>query len=177
MTPARTHAHGLASPSLCQLSLTALLCVIAELVHRVAAMLGMRNRRQVRECDTIQMPEALPQAKRDIQEQEADSSSESFSGLSRESLLENAKGLAADPRESANRDARPILNKNGAEHGTLDAAHTLAASPHAPQARASSFDRLRMRRSLTNGRKGIMLSLSKHEAVLTTPDVSPLAPA
>jgi len=42
MTPARTHAHGLASPSLGQLLLTALLCVLAELASCIAATLGMR---------------------------------------------------------------------------------------------------------------------------------------
>ena len=70
MTPARTHAHGLASPSPLQHWLNATLCVIAELVNRVAAMLGMRNRRQARVCDTIQMPEALPQATHDTPQEE-----------------------------------------------------------------------------------------------------------
>ena len=70
MTPARPLAHGLASPSLSQRSLTALLCVIAELVIGVAAMFGMRNRRQARVCDTIPMPEALPQATRDTYQKE-----------------------------------------------------------------------------------------------------------
>jgi len=48
----------------------AMLCVLVELVSGVAAMLGMRNRRQVRECDSIQMPEALPLAKPDTHHEE-----------------------------------------------------------------------------------------------------------
>ena len=47
-----------------------MLRLFAELVSSVAAMLGIRNRRQARECDTNQMPEALPQAKPDTQLQE-----------------------------------------------------------------------------------------------------------
>ena len=70
MTPARSHAHGLASPSLSQLSLTALLCVIAELVHSVAAMLGMRRRGETRDWHTSPAPQALPQATPDTPQQE-----------------------------------------------------------------------------------------------------------
>jgi len=172
MTPARSPAYGLASPSLSQLSLTALLCVIAELVLGVAAMLGMRRRSETRDWHTSPAPQALPQAKPDTQKQEADSSSESFSGLSRESLLEHPRGLANEPREATHQDAR-----HKAEHDTVDVAHTLARQPRSPQSRASSFDRLRMRRSLTSDRKGLILSLSKDGAVLTIPDVSPSAPA
>ncbi|MBY0254379.1 MAG: hypothetical protein K2X54_23870 [Methylobacterium organophilum] len=74
MTPARSHAHGLVSPSPLQHWLNATLCVIAELVRNVAARLGMRNRRQARVCDTIQMPEALPLAKRDTPQEETTTS-------------------------------------------------------------------------------------------------------
>ncbi|OYX48363.1 MAG: hypothetical protein B7Y90_10540 [Alphaproteobacteria bacterium 32-64-14] len=161
--------------------------MIAELVLGVAAMLGMRNRRQARACDTNPMPEALPQATRDTQNQEADSSNESFSGLSRESLLEHPQGLADIPRAAINRDAR-----HKAEHDTVGVAYTLVPqSPRASQARASSFDRLTMRRSRKHcPQKGLMVSLltlrsrrqaasrrANHEAVLTALNVSPSAPA
>ena len=165
MTLARSHAQGFASPSFSQLLLTAMLCVLAELVQSVAARLGMRRRRETRDWHMSPAPQALPQATRDIQNQEANSSSESFSGLSRESLLEHPQGLTNDPREATHQDAR-----HKAEHDTVVVAH--ASHP-----RASSFDRLRMRRSLANGRKGLILSLSKDEAVLTTLNVSHSAPA
>ncbi|OYW42560.1 MAG: hypothetical protein B7Z38_04570 [Rhodobacterales bacterium 12-64-8] len=95
------------------------------------------------------------------------------------------QGLVNIPRESINRDAR-----HKAEHDTVGVVHTQARQPRAPQLRASSFDRLGMRRSLTNGWKGLMVSLltlrsrrqaasrrANHEAVLAIPDVSPSAPA
>ena len=123
MTLARPPAHGLASPSLSQLSLTALLCVIAELVRSVAVMLGMRNRRQVRVCDTIQMPEALPQATHDTH-QEANSTHGVILGLVPRISVGPTQGLANTPREAINQDAR-----HKAEHDTVDVAQAADAGP------------------------------------------------
>ena len=86
-----------------------MLRLFAELVSSVAAMLGIRNRRQARECDTNQMPEALPQAKPDTQLQET---------------ISPPTGLMLS------------LSKHEA---------VLTTSRPAP----ASFDKLRMRRSLT----------------------------
>ena len=86
-----------------------MLRLFAELVSNVAAMLGIRNRRQARECDTNQMPEALPQAKPDTQLQET---------------ITPPTGLMLS------------LSKHEA---------VLTTSRPAP----ASFDKLRMRRSLT----------------------------
>ena len=122
MTLARTHAHGLVSPSPLQHWLNATLCVLAELVHSVAAMLGMRNRRQARECDTIQMPEALPQATHDTQLQEANSTHGVILGPVPRISVGPTRGLAIIPREAINQDAR---HKSG--HDTVDVVSTKGA--------------------------------------------------
>ncbi len=68
MTPTRTLANEVGSPSLPQLLLGAMLRLFAELVLNVASTLRMRLRRPAVNA-TRQMPQPLPEAKTDTQQE------------------------------------------------------------------------------------------------------------
>ncbi len=70
MTQARTCAHGLATPSLPQHWLAALLRMFVELVLNVASFLQMRARRLPAECHSDVTPTALPEGQSDITKEE-----------------------------------------------------------------------------------------------------------
>ena len=65
MTPVQTRGHGLGTPSLPQLLLTAVLRVLVELVLNVASTLRMRPSRLPAECHTDVPPAALPEETND----------------------------------------------------------------------------------------------------------------
>ena len=107
MTRARPLASGLGNPPLLQLLLDAVTCAFVCLVQGVRATFGMRFNHQPRDWHMGETQEALPPTKPDIHtEENLTTPTVSFSGLSRESLLENPKGLAVSPLETINRDSR-----------------------------------------------------------------------
>jgi hypothetical protein len=67
MTPAQTRAHGLVTPSLSQLWLTAMLRALAELVRNIVSTLWMNRRRPLRDWHTDQTHAALPGETNDTQ--------------------------------------------------------------------------------------------------------------
>ena len=106
MTRARTHIRAVGISPLIQPLLEAVLCVVVSLVHRVAATFGMRLFRRNHDWHMAPAAEALPQTKPDIHLKDPTTPTASFSGLSRESLLDPPKGLAISPLETINRDSR-----------------------------------------------------------------------
>ena len=70
MTQARTHAHGLVTPSLPQLWLTAMLRAFVELVRNVVSTFQMNRNRPPRDWHTGSADAALPRTKSDTQQQE-----------------------------------------------------------------------------------------------------------
>ena len=70
MTPAQTRAHGVMTPSLPQLLLTAMLRAFVELVLNVVSTLRMRPSRLPAECHTDVPPAALPEETNDTQKEE-----------------------------------------------------------------------------------------------------------
>ena len=106
MTQARPPAPGLGNPPLIPLLLEAVACAFVCLVETVRATFGMRFRHQPRDWHMVEMREALPQTKPGTHLKEITPPTESLSGLSRASLLDNPKGLANDPVEALNRESR-----------------------------------------------------------------------
>ncbi len=106
MTRARPLASGLGNPPLLQRLLDAVTCAFVCLVQGVAATFGMRSWIGQRDWHTHSGTSALPQTKPDIHIKDPTTFTESLSGLSRESLLANPRGLANDPLETLNRDSR-----------------------------------------------------------------------
>lgn len=80
MTPAQTRASGLGNPSLPQLWLTALLCVLVELVRNVASTFQMSWLRLKRDWHTRDDEAALPRETSDTN-QEANTSAQHRSPL------------------------------------------------------------------------------------------------
>ena len=68
MTQARARAHGVVTPSLSQLSLTATLCVLVRLVLGLASTLQMILNRRPRDWHTRATHEALPRETSEISE-------------------------------------------------------------------------------------------------------------
>ena len=101
-----------------------MLRLFAELVQGVAATLGMRNRRQARDWHTNPAPEALPHAKPDTQLKETHSTHGVIPGLAPGISVGPTRGLAVDPHEALNRNAR-----HKAEHDSV-----VVALPKVPTA-------------------------------------------
>ncbi len=106
MTRARNLAPGLGNPPLLQLLLDAVTCAFVCLVQGVATTFGMRFNRRTHDWHMGSSQEALPQTKPDIHTEEELTPTVSFSGLSRESLLDHPKGLTNNPLETINQDSR-----------------------------------------------------------------------
>ena len=106
MTRARPLAPGLGNPPLLQRLLDAVTCAFVCLVQGVVTTFGMRSNRRPHDWHMGSSHEALPQTKPDIHLKEAPTPTVSFSGLSRESLLDHPTGLAISPSETINQDSR-----------------------------------------------------------------------
>ncbi len=89
MTRARTASLGMAKLTAIQPLLGAVLMLCVSLVQGAATTLGMIFKRRSRDWHTETAHEDLPQATSGIQRQEPNSPTESFSGSSRESLLDH----------------------------------------------------------------------------------------
>jgi hypothetical protein len=70
MTQARTRAKGLATPSLSQLLLTAMLRMFVALVQSVVSTFQMKRNRPLRDWHTGSAQASLPRTKSDTQQQE-----------------------------------------------------------------------------------------------------------
>ena len=162
MTRARTHIRAVGISPLIQPLLEAVLCVVVSLVHRVAATFGMRFNHRPRDWHTGKMREALPQTKPDIHLKDLTSPTVSFSGLSRESLLDHPKGLAISPLETINRDSRDKPENDPVDVEALEAGKARVPGDLSPEAR----------RAQGEGRD----PASAHCALLTRTALTPLIP-
>jgi hypothetical protein len=116
MTPAQTRAHGLVTPSLSQLWLTAMLRVAVELVRNVASTLWMNRRRPPAECHSDATPAPLPGETTDTQQQEptpAATSSNSHSALMVSSDPSRSDGTRPSNHEGALTGANHKLPQRG----------------------------------------------------------------
>src|SRR5262245_42704523 len=130
MTSAQTRAHGFGTPSLTQLWLGAMLRVFVELVLVVVRLFGMRPAGLSGECHTDVARRVLPQGEngtiKEAKRRNANrhtrssayalaASTESFSGLSRESWFDHHGNsqqsrtrTSQDPRHKAEDDVRDV---------------------------------------------------------------------
>ena len=122
MTPARTVANGVRIPSLFQPWLVAMLRLFVELVSSAAATLGMSRPPKMRECDTPPSSAALPLAPHGIQSEEP----------------------------KPDHKVLFVVTYSRLEAGLMVSLsnHEAVLTALACAFRASSFDRLRMRRSI-----------------------------
>jgi hypothetical protein len=112
MTPTRTVANEVGSPSPVQLLLAALLCLFVELVLNVASTLRMSFRRPVA-IGTRPTPDALPREKTDSQQQGSNTVAASDHDDDRKIIIVPGSGsLIRVPREG--RDP-VLLDKNARE--------------------------------------------------------------
>ena len=148
MTRARTASYGVVTPPPLDRWIDAVLMLFASLVQGVAATFRMHFRHRARDWHTASVREALPQTKPDTQSQDPTTFTESLSGLSRESLLENPKGLANDPLETINRDSRDKPENDHVDAEALEAG-PLARVPGAGRDPASAQRALPTRTALS----------------------------
>ena len=103
MTRARTASLGVAKLTAIQPLLGAVLMLCVSLVQGAATTLGMIFKRRSRDWHTETAHEDLPQATSGIRRQEPNSPTESFSGSSRESLLDHRGDSQTIPSTHATR--------------------------------------------------------------------------
>jgi hypothetical protein len=127
MTQARKAAHGLGNPPPLDRWIDAVLLLCAALVQGVVTTLGMWRRVGQRDWHTQSGSLALPRVKGDIHIKESIPPTESFSGLSRESLLDHRGDSQIDPLEPHNQDSR-----DKPENGTIDVARPVSPQPLIP---------------------------------------------
>jgi hypothetical protein len=124
MTRARTASYGVVTPPPLDRWIEAVLMLCVSLVHRAATTLGMIFNRTRRDGHTETAQEDLPQAKHGTLSQVPNTPHRVMLGLVPSISVEPTRGLAIDPREAINQDAR-----HKGEHDTVDVARSCHAPP------------------------------------------------
>ena len=124
MTRARTASNGLGTPPPLDRWIEAVLMLCVSLVHRAATTLGMIFKCNHRDWHTADADEALPQETSGNSTQGTNPTHGVILGLVPRIPVGSSRGLANDPLDTRNQDARVKP-----EHDSVDVAATRSSTP------------------------------------------------